>query len=64
MIQKFRSQVLSERNEVSISKDLCTLCSLHTHTHTHYWNFFYILIKERNPAICDHMDETEGHYAE
>ena len=34
---------------------------LHTHTHMQ-WNIIQPLKRERNPAICDNMDEPRGHY--
>ena len=36
----------------------------HTHTHTHrYKATLFSYKKEGNPAICNDMDETGGHYS-
>ena len=36
-----------------------------THTHTHTQNgVLFSLNKYGNPAICDNMDDPEGHHAE
>ena len=36
----------------------------HTHTHTHRYNAtLFSYKKEGNPAICNDMDETGGHYS-
>ena len=44
-------------NYISISISI----SLYTHTHMQ-WNIIQPLKRERNPAICDNMDEPRRHY--
>ena len=46
---------------------MCVYTHTHTHTHTHtnmHNGILFSLKKEGNPAICNDMDESGGHFAE